>query len=99
MLNVYAKNANLVGGTVQQIVFCIEDKRRTTMKLKYTVGLFLFCLFAGCGTITNLAESSISDISGWDFSACVGRNEFETCTQLFLDNQELILNLPNLQGE
>ncbi len=54
---------------------------------------FLFVLiFRGCGFLENQAGNAVSDIRGWDLSACVesgcGR---ETCFDLFRDNEELIL--------
>ena len=37
-----------------------------------------------------LPGSLLSDVSGWDLSAC-SHGGFSTCTELFADNQSLIL--------
>lgn len=46
----------------------------------------------GCGFLEHQAGNALSDLDGWDLSACVesgcGR---ETCLQLFLDNDRMIL--------
>ena len=49
----------------------------------------IFCVgvlfIAGCGVV----ENSLTDISGWDLSACV--DGFDTCWDLFWDNSDRIL--------
>lgn len=42
-----------------------------------------FCLMcSGC----DILENSVSDVYGWDLSACVGN--FSTCWELFWDNSD-----------
>lgn len=57
---------------------------------KTLVSIFVLLLglsLTGC----SLIERSVSNIRGWDLSACVGKDEFKVCRELFLDNQEKIL--------
>lgn len=42
-------------------------------------------LISGCGIL----ENSLTDIDGWDLSACV--SGYDTCLELFLDNSDRIL--------
>ncbi len=53
---------------------------------------FTFVSVGGCGLLEDAFGTALSDIEGWDLSACVessaGR---ETCSELFFDNEELIL--------
>lgn len=37
-----------------------------------------------------LLKPFVKDINGWDLSACVGRDEFKVCKELFLDNKDNI---------
>ena len=41
---------------------------------------------SGCG----LVESSVTNIQGWDLSACIGGG-FDVCWELFSDNSDQIL--------
>jgi len=43
---------------------------------------------SGCGAV----EFGLSDVSGWDLSACgEDFDSFSVCSDLFFDNEELIL--------
>jgi hypothetical protein len=44
---------------------------------------------ASCAMGCDLLKYALSDVSGWDVSACV--DGFETCIELFTDNQDRIL--------
>jgi len=60
--------------------------------MKKTLFMTLFILIAvffltGC----SLIKGAVTDINGWDLSACVGRDEFKVCKELFLDNKDKIL--------
>lgn len=55
------------------------------MKFINIVLLVLFLGVSGC----SLIKESVSDINGWDLSACV--DDPDTCCELFSDNQERIL--------
>ena len=63
------------------------------MKTKLLTGILFVSLLSGC----NLIENSLTNISGWDLSACY--DGFSTCYELFTDNSDKILggfngNLP-----
>jgi len=59
------------------------------MKKLRLLSLFLLpiCGFVGC------IEAGVTDIRGWDLSACV--SGFDTCYELFMDNSNLILDGEN----
>lgn len=46
----------------------------------------ILLLSSGCA----LLKPFTKDIGGWDLSACVGRDEFKVCKELFLDNKDYI---------
>ena len=54
---------------------------------KCTILLMAGCLFTGCGT--PVPGGSEGDIRGWNFTACL--DKLDTCPDLLLDNQEVIL--------
>jgi len=55
------------------------------MKIKLFIGILLLsCLLSGC----DLIENQLTDISGWDLSACY--DGFGTCWELFTDNSDKI---------
>jgi len=49
---------------------------------KISIVLLLIVMCGGC----NILEQSVSDVGGWDLSACVG--DFGTCWELFWDNSD-----------
>jgi len=54
----------------------------------------LVLIFVGLWNITGcgLVELGLSDISGWDFSACgESFDSFGVCSEVFFDNEENIL--------
>jgi len=51
-------------------------------KIYYLVFLTCLALCGGC----RLLESSVSDVQGWDISACV--SGMDTCWDLFWDNSD-----------
>lgn len=54
--------------------------------LRKRLFILSFCVF---GVVGGCLEASLTDISGWDLSACV--DGFDTCYDLFFDNEEKIL--------
>lgn len=54
------------------------------MYKKFGIIFFTICLImcSGC----RLLERAVSDIDGWDISACV--SGFDTCWELFRDNSD-----------
>jgi len=46
-------------------------------------------LMITCGCLDTIGEYALSDLGGWDMSACW--NGFDTCYELFSDNQDVIL--------
>ena len=46
----------------------------------------VFLLSTGCA----LLKPFVKDIKGWDLTACVGRDEFKVCKELFMDNKDNI---------
>jgi hypothetical protein len=52
--------------------------------LLFALVLALYPFINGC----TLFEYALSDVSGWDLSACV--NGFDTCVELFLDNSDKV---------
>ena len=59
------------------------------MMRKAICSLVLLCGLVGCGVVENSIENSLTDIDGWDLSACV--DGFGTCWELFNDNSDRIL--------
>lgn len=59
------------------------------MKRKLLISIFVaLWSVTGCG----LVEFGLSDISGWDFSACgESFDSFGVCFEVFSDNEEKIL--------
>ena len=58
------------------------------VKRSLMVGCMFLCLISGCGAV----EVGVSDISGWDLSACADDfDAFDVCSELFFDNEEKIL--------
>ena len=58
------------------------------MKKEYLCLLlsFLLCFTLGC----DLLEWALTDIGGWNLSACV--DGYDTCWELFMDNKDFILD-------
>lgn len=63
--------------------------RNTERKLIMNKRVMLSCVFlltTGC----SMLNPFVKDIKGWDLSACVGKDEFKVCKELFLDNKDKI---------
>jgi len=52
--------------------------------LSFLLISIFFCFLSGC----TLFEYVLSDVSGWDLSACI--DGFDTCFELFLDNSDKV---------
>lgn len=61
-------------------------KENNMKKMLFMIFTFIVFLISGCGIL----ENSLTDISGWDLSACV--DGFDTCYELFDDNSDLIFS-------
>lgn len=57
---------------------------------RYFIYVMIFAAmvcFSGCG----VAEFALSDVNGWDYSACVSSfNNFGVCNEFFWDNFDII---------
>ena len=64
--------------------------REVAMRKQHVVACLLLAslLLGGC-VLDGPAEWALTDISGWDLSACW--SGFGTCRELFTDNQQRIL--------
>lgn len=56
------------------------------MKKSVTILSCVFLFSTGCAALNPF----VKDIKGWDLTACVGKDEFKVCKELFLDNKDKI---------
>lgn len=65
--------------------------------VRHGYSLAIVCLaMIGCDAIPRPNPTDQSDLRNWDFSACL--DDIDTCADLLLDNQEVILGGRNLIG-
>ena len=63
---------------------------RFSAMLVVIVAMLCLGFLAGC----DLLEGAVSDVDGWDLSACV--NGFGTCWELMWDNQDRLAGLMDI---
>ncbi len=64
--------------------------------MRYTMFALTVACLTGCTAVQGPDPTDKSDIRNWDFSACL--SDVDTCTDLLLDNQEVILGGHTLVG-
>lgn len=57
--------------------------------MKKSLFLIIICFLSNICMGCKLVENSLTDISGWDLSAC--SDHLSVCTELFTDNSDKIL--------
>ncbi len=70
----------------------VQSKRRFALTLTVTVAaVFLTGCTYSLGSILQIPAGFVTNVGGWDLSACSGHG-LGTCTSLFVDNQQQLLN-------
>lgn len=64
--------------------------------MRHTMFACLTLILGGCAAFPSPDPTDQSDIRNWDFSACL--DDTDTCVDLLLDNQEVILGGHTLVG-